>query len=136
MEQNRVRMEGDVFAKHSGLTLVEMQPGRAKTSMAIRPEHLNGLGMVHGGAIFTLADFAFAAAVNSHDVQAVAINVSISYLRPVNSAMLYAEANETHTTRALAWCTVHVTDDNQQLIAIFQGLAYRKAPPATSTGRA
>ena len=122
-------MERDLFAKHLGIALVEVRPGYAKATMQIRREHLNGFGMMHGGAIFALADFAFAAAVNSHGTLAVAINVSISYLRPPAGATLHAEASEIHRSRTLASCTVRVTDDEQHLVGIFQGVAYRKAEP-------
>lgn len=122
-------MEGDLFAKHLGIALVEVRPGYAKATMPIRREHANGFGMIHGGAIFALADFAFAAAVNSHGTLAVAINVSISYLRPPEGARLHAEASEIHRSRTLASCTVRITDDEQHLVGIFQGIAYRKTEP-------
>ncbi len=48
--------------------------------MKIENHHLNGAKTVHGGAIFTLADFALAVASNSHGSLAMAINASISYL--------------------------------------------------------
>ena len=55
----------DLFARHTGIELRDVGPGWAKASMKIQPCHFNGARTVHGGAIFTLADFAFAAASNS-----------------------------------------------------------------------
>ena len=69
----------DLFAKHVGIKLLEIQPGYAKTSMKIKPYHFNGAKTVHGGAIFTLADFAFAVASNSHGNLAMGINTSVSF---------------------------------------------------------
>jgi acyl-CoA thioesterase len=85
--------------------------------------------MVHGGVIFTLADFAFAAAVNSHDRIAVAVTSSISYLRPSSGKKLIAEAAEVNRSRTLAHCAVQVSDDTGKLIAVFQGTAYIKNDP-------
>ena len=56
----------DQFAKHVGIELVEAAKGKAKVRLKIKEHHLNGINLVHGGAIFSLADFAFAVASNSH----------------------------------------------------------------------
>ena len=118
--------ENDKFAGHSGIELLEISEGRAKAVMKIKKHHLNAVGSVHGGAIFTLADFVFAAASNSHRTVAVAINVSISYLKAANKGRLFAEANEVAINPKLASYTVNVTDEQGSLTAIFQGMVYRK----------
>ena len=58
--------------------------------------------MLHGGAIFALADAVFSAASNSHGTLAVAINVSISYFKAVNSGALTATAEEASFNPRLA----------------------------------
>ncbi len=121
--------ENDRFAGHSGIELLELSVGRAKAVMEIKKQHLNAVNSVHGGAIFTLADFVFAAASNSHGTVAVAINVSISYLKAANKGRLFAEANEVAINPKLASYTVNVTDEQGDLIAIFQGMVYRKKEP-------
>jgi acyl-CoA thioesterase len=127
---------GDKFAKHSGIELVAVEPGRAVTRMTVQPWHLNSVGLVHGGAIFTLADFAFAAASNSHGTVAVGINVSISYVNAAREGVLTAEACEVSRNPRLASYTVNVTDAAGQLVAVFQGLVYRKKEPIPPTGLA
>lgn len=118
--------KNDRFARHSGIELLEVSEGKAKAVMKIEKHHLNAVESVHGGAIFTLADFVFAAASNSHNTVAVAINVSISYLKAANKGRLFAEANETAINPKLASYTVNVTDEQGNLIAVFQGMVYRK----------
>ncbi len=118
--------EHDKFAGHSGIELLEISKGRAKAMMKIKKHHLNAVGSVHGGAIFTLADYVFAAASNSHGTVAVAINVSISYLKAASKGCLFAQADETAINPKLASYTVNVTDEQGDLIAIFQGMVYRK----------
>src|SRR5512140_1766026 len=90
----RALLGRDRFAAHAGIQLVEVGDGRARATMALGPSHLNGVDVAQGGAIFTLADFAFAAACNSHDRVAVAIDVSISFVKGVTSGTLVAEARE------------------------------------------
>jgi len=86
--------ERDRFARYVGIELVEVSEGKAVARMKIREHHLNGVGIVHGAAIFSLADLAFAVAANSHGTVAVAINVNISFLKAVSQGMLVARAEE------------------------------------------
>ncbi len=126
MENVRELMAGDQFARHAGIELLEIAHGYARARMTLEKRHCNGVGMAQGGAIFTLADLAFAAACNSHGTVAVAINVSISFIRPSSAGALVAEAREHAKGKTLSHCTVHVTDEQGGLIAIFQGTAFRK----------
>jgi acyl-CoA thioesterase len=126
MEKIKNFLKKDQFAKHNGIELVDVSEGYAKVRMNIQPIHLNGVGIAHGGAIFTLADFAFAAASNSHGTVAVAINVSISFLKAVSGGTLTAEAKEVSINPRLATYTIPVTDENGDLVASFQGMVYRK----------
>ena len=119
----------DRFAAHAGIELLEVGPGRAVSRMAIADHHKNGLGSVHGGAIFTLADFTFAAACNSHGTVAVAINASINFMKAVSSGILLAEAREVSVNPKLGTYTIDIKDGQGNLIAVFQGLAYRKQDP-------
>lgn len=116
----------DQFARHLGITLLKSSPGYAKVSMTVGKEHLNGVGIVHGGAIFSLADCAFAVASNSHGTVALAINVAISFFRATREGSLYAEAREVALNPKLATYEVTVTDESGELIALFQGTVYRK----------
>ena len=122
-------LHGDQFAKHCGIELVSVAPGRAVTRMTVQPRHFNAIGIVQGGAIFTLADYAFAAASNSHGTVAVGVNVSITYLKSADSGVLTAEAREVSLNPKLASYAVNVTDASGGLIAVFQGLVYRKSQP-------
>jgi acyl-CoA thioesterase len=94
--------------------------------MTLQPHHLNALKTVQGGAIFTLADFAFAVACNSHGTLAVALNVSITFMKAATSGTLWAEAREVSKNFKVGTYTVTVKDDQGDLVAQFQGLAYRK----------
>lgn len=118
--------DNDQFARHSGIELLEVGQGRAKASMKIEPFHFNGARTVHGGAIFTLADFAFAVASNSHGSLAVGINASVSFVKAVTKGTLYAEAIEQALNPKLATYQVKITDDADDVVALFQGTVYRK----------
>ena len=132
MEEIKARMAKDLFAKHLGMELLSLAPGQATVRMELQPFHRNGLGGVHGGAIFTLADFAFAAAANAHGPLAVAINVNITFMKAPAGGALVAEAREVTLNPKLGTYTVEIKDDEGTLVALFQGLAYRKTGPSRS----
>ena len=114
----------DRFAARAGMRLTEVGPGRAVARMRLQPEHLNGVDVVQGGAVFTLADLAFAAACNSHGPVALAIDVSISFLRAVSTGTLTAEAREVSRSSRLSRVEVEVRDRAGELVALFHGTAY------------
>lgn len=116
----------DLFARHNGLELLEVEAGRALVRMSIMPYHFNAAGTVHGGAIFTLADFAFAVASNSHGRLAMGINTSVNFVKAAVKGTLYAEAREQSLNSKLATYSVMVSDDDKETVAIFQGMVYRK----------
>lgn len=119
-------LHNDKFAEFLGIELLEAADGRAKTKLAIRDEHLNAVQIVHGGVIFSLADFTLAAAANSHGNIAVAVNANISFLTAVEKGTLYAEAIEISRNNKLASYSINVTNAEGELIANYQGMVYRK----------
>jgi len=133
LKKRRIKMEtvrnffkNDRFAEHVGIELLEVSEGRAKAKMEIKEHHLNGIDIAHGGAIFSLADLVFAVASNSHKTIALGINASISYLKAAASGTLIAEAKEVSLNPKLATYEVRVTDETDDIIAIFLGTVYRK----------
>ena len=121
--------ERDRFAKEIGIEVLEVRPGFARTQMTVEPRHLNSIGILQGGALFTLADLAFAVASNSHGVVAVACQADITWFKAVQSGRLTATAEEISRTRKLSTCLIRVTDENGELVALFKGLAYVKGTP-------
>ncbi|MBP7936046.1 MAG: hotdog fold thioesterase [Phycisphaerae bacterium] len=119
----------DLLAKAMGIEILEVGPGTARVRMPIREDHYNSVRMVHGGAIFSLADLAFAVASNSHGTLAVGITATISYLKAATTGTLYAEAKEESLNPKLATYSIRVTDDEKAIIAVFQGTVYRKGQP-------
>ncbi len=119
-------IQKDKFAQSAGITLIEASQGTAKAEMTLDEKHMNGLGVAHGGAVFTLADLAFAAAANSYGTAAMAINISISYIKAVKSGTLTAIAEEESKNHKLSNYTVRVYDESHEPVALFKGLAYRK----------
>lgn len=126
MEHMKRLFEKDRFANHVGIELIDVAEGSARAKLEIKDRHLNAVGIVHGAAIFSLADLAFAMASNSHGNVAVAVNVSISYMKATSSGTLFAEAEEVSRNPKLATYTIRITNEAEDLIGLFQGMVYIK----------
>ena len=123
----------DQYAKLSGIEVVSVTAGQAVARMPVQPCHLNALGVVQGGAMFTLADLAFGAACNSRGAVTLAINASITFMKAVQTGTLTATARELSCNPKLGTYTVDITDEQGNLVAVFQGLAYRKKQTHAAT---
>ena len=119
-------VENDTFAKSVGIETILCGKGEARSRLTVEPRHLNSAGVVHGGALFSLADAAFSAASNSHGNLALAIDVSISFFKAKNTGELYAHAKEVSLNPRLGTYLIEVRDEDDTLIALFKGTVYRK----------
>ena len=116
----------DRFAVLAGAELMEIREGYAKARMKVTEYHLNGGDVCQGGALFTLADLAFAAAVNSHLTLTFSTSSQITFIRPVASGYVYAEAVEIVNHKRMPFAEVRITDEEGQLVAVFTSSGYRK----------
>ena len=115
----------DYFRELLGIKVLETKDGYSKMSLKITKKHTNIAGFTHGGVVFALADCAFSNAVNFGDKQAVAIQVSINYLRPTSEGDdLIAEAKTVSDGKTLALTRVAVKRKDKN-VALFSGLAYK-----------
>lgn len=120
------RFSRDRFAAMCGMEIEEISKGYARTSMVVEDRHLNGVDIAQGGAIFTLADLAFACASNSHGPVAVSINISMSFLKAVREGeTLVAEAREVSLHRKIAVYEMEVRSKDD-IVAKLSGTVYRK----------
>lgn len=118
-------MKKDYFRESLGIQLLEVRDGYSKMSLKISKQHTNFVGFTHGAVLFALADCAFAEAVNFGNKQAVAVQVSINYLRPTSDGdVLIAEATTVSDGKTLALCSVVVKKEEKN-VAFFSGLAYK-----------
>ena len=129
MEHIRKYFERDTLAAHLGIELVDVAPGRALARMPVKDCHFNPFGTVHGAALFALADFAFAAAANSHGTIAVALSANILFTKAGGRGTLTAAAEEIARSRRVATYAIKVSDEAEDTVAVFQGTVYRKGDP-------
>lgn len=128
IEEARDFFSHDRFATENGATLDERDDVHAVCSLVLSDRHRNAHGGVMGGAIFTLADFAFAALTNDGDRLTVAQQVSISYLSAPKGGRLVATARYRKDGRSSCVVNVDVADDAGRDIAQFVGTGFKLKP--------
>ena len=122
-------MEADKnpYADLLGIKVLEWERGMARVSAVVKPEHINHMGFSHGGFLYSVADYAFELASNSHGVGAVGITTSMEFHRSSKAgATIEAVARATHLGKTIATYHIEIISDNKR-IASFTGTVYRKS---------
>ena len=126
IEEVRELFGNDRFATEAcGCRVLEASRGHAVCAFDIAPIHLNAMGNVMGGAIFTLADFALAIACNMGEEPTVAVNNTIEYLNSSKGSTLIATCDADKSGRNLGFYTVEVKDDLDTPVAKMTATCFR-----------
>jgi acyl-CoA thioesterase len=116
----------DNYTRFLGIKCLEIKKGYAKYSMVVNENMINFHNVAHGGAIFSLADAAFAAASNSEGIRSLALVVEICYRRPVHvGEEIIAEAKEESGGKRTAVYSIRVYNKEGETIALCQATVYR-----------
>lgn len=112
----------DHNAHHMGIVVTDIAPGSATATMTVTKEMLNGHGMTHGGATFSLADTAFAYACNAYNKNTVASGCDITYSGPSHEGdVLTAVASETILMGRSGIYDVTITKQDGSIVGLFRG---------------
>ena len=119
-------LDQDAFSRWLGLEVDAVGEGWCRLHFTVKPDMLNGFGIVHGGVIFSACDSAFAFACNSHGRIAVALDVSATFTKSTGlGETLFVAAIEQYLGNKTSVYEVKVTNETGFLVAIFKGTAYR-----------
>ena len=125
IEEAREHFKKDRFATTSGLVLDELGEDYSVASVILNDDHKNAYGGIMGGAIFTLADLAFAALSNNIHQPTVAQQVSINYLGAPKGEKMIARAYVKKDGKRTCTINVDVTDDTGRDVAQFIGSGFK-----------
>lgn len=118
-------MDKDAFSQWLGIDVKTVSPGYAELSLTIKPDFLNGFEIAHGGIAYSLADSALAFASNGHGNIAVSSQTSIAHFAPARlNDLLTATAKEINKTNRLAHYEIAIHNQNEELVAQFNGVVY------------
>jgi acyl-CoA thioesterase len=123
-------MKHDLFSQWLGIEVLEVKEGYSKIKMTVRPEMINGFGIVHGGIAFSMADSAFAFACNNRNNLSVALDTSINFTKPVHVGdVLTASAKELHNGKSTGLYHITIINQNDHIVALFKGTCFRTSKP-------
>ena len=117
----------DRFAADNGMRLTQVTTEFSIAEMTVDEHHLNGAGICQGGALFTFADLAIAAAMNASGNVTVGLENVIAFHHPARKGdHLTARAFVTSDHRKIPFCRVEIMNEQGELIASGTSLGYRK----------
>jgi uncharacterized protein (TIGR00369 family) len=111
LDQSQIVAEDIDFLKYIGAEVMDLGDGYAQLAFEVQPHHKQHLGVVHGGAIATLADHTGWYAVISEletGYTSVTIEIKINYLKPATGDILRAEAKVMNRTKRTAFATIEI----------------------------
>lgn len=127
--------DNDAASQALGMSFEVPEAGTAVTRMAVTAGMLNGFDICHGGFVFCLADSAFAFACNATGRTTVAAGACIEWLLPARAGdELEARARVIHRAGRNGWYDVRVTNQNDELVALFRGRAVEPRAAAADAG--
>jgi acyl-CoA thioesterase len=105
------------FMLHNHMTLLKLEKDQAIGEVTVGQDSLNPLGILHGGAYFTLADCVASAATRSNGLQYVTLNSSIDFFRSAKEGKVRATAMVRHRGRTTCLSAVELRDEQGELLA-------------------
>jgi len=125
----------DHLAKNMIIEIEQVEKGSCVLSMKVTSALMNAAGVVHGGAVFTMADIACAIAANSHNKTSLTINGNINFLTSAKKGdTLLARTKEVALGNTMANYQVEIMrQSDNTLIALFNGAVFRKKSSVISS---
>ncbi len=112
LERAKAQFSSDLFATAvTGVEILEASVGHSRCMLKLEPRHMNCLGVPMGGAIFTLADYAYAVASNFDQKPAISTSGQITYLASAKGSVLYAQADVIRSGRSTNFFKIEISDD-------------------------
>ena len=119
LEEARAFFEADIFAtRTTGIVIEEVADGYSRCSLQVEDRHLAAHHHVMGGALFTMADFAFAVAANPPGQTTVTATSNISYISMPKDDRLVAECRQIKDGRRACYYETRITDGQGNLVAV------------------
>jgi uncharacterized protein (TIGR00369 family) len=124
------------FLKHLGIKVESVGPGTATLLLPVRNEIMRNDGIVHGGAVASVIDSAFAFAIIpllAENERTVTIDLTIHYLRPLSAGVSKTTARVVRAGRRVITVSAELFDENGKLAATALSTYLRMELPRTDT---
>lgn len=103
----QMRNEKNIFAKHLGIKITKIEPGKAEAEVTVTEHLLNLIDSIHGGCLYTLADVAAGSVAASYGIKMTTLGSDMHYLNPgLDCTKVYAHAEA--VKRGKKVCVIHI----------------------------
>lgn len=109
--------EAKGFTRHNNMIITKAGVGLAEGTLSFSQETMNHYGSIHGGALFSLADYVAGVAAASYGTVCVTLDASIHYFKSVSSGIIRAVASETSKSNKTATYEVCLYDEEEVLVS-------------------
>ena len=121
------------FASHCGIEALEAPDGRTLLRLVLAPQHLNNIGMAHGGVTCTLLDIAMGSSARRHaDLPVMTLDMQTSFIAP-GRGVLVGEGRVVRAGRSVIFCEGEVRTESGELVAKGSGL-FKPVRPRADEG--
>ena len=111
------------FADHCAIEEIGLREGRTRLRMTLGPQHMNNIGIVHGGALCTLLDVAMGTAGRTQAGKPVmTLDMQVAFLSPGRGGVLIAEGRVVGGGRSVLFCEAEILSEAGELIAKSSGV--------------
>jgi acyl-CoA thioesterase len=121
-QERFLAIDGSEFSTFMGMRTISASESEVKVEMDLKGK-LNSVGTGHGGAVFSLADQAFALACNMGEHTQVARSASIKYIRPARGKLVATARKEREDDKGSVY-KVEVTSGDT-IVAVFEGIGHK-----------
>ena len=116
-QKMRARFHENAFSLHNHMRLGRIDDDQAEIFLDIHPDTLNTYGMVHGGALYTLADNTGGYAIHTDGRTYVTQSGTLSFLENRISGTIRASARVRRRGKKTALVDVDIFDEAGVLLA-------------------
>ena len=111
------------FVEHCAIEEIGLVDGRTRLRMRVGPEHMNNIGIVHGGALATLLDVAMGTAGRTQAGRPVmTLDMHVAFMAPGRGAVLIGEGRVVRGGRSILFCEAEIRDEAGALVAKSSGV--------------
>ncbi len=117
LQLEALQLGANAFTDYNFIKLEAAEPDRAVYRLDIRPESRNPYGMIHGGALYTMADDAAGTAAHGDGRHYVTQHGDLHFLDNRAHGTVWATGRVRHRGRSTVLVDVEITDESGALLA-------------------
>jgi len=111
------------FWDHLGCEIVDVSAEKTVISLQIERQHLNLIGILHGGVHATMLDSAMGlmAMIARPTADVVTVNLNVNYVASIGEGKVIVTAEPVHSSRKLVTMQAYARKENGELLAFGTG---------------